>query len=178
MPTLTRANTTPGSPERKAVYAREFKARVKKSEYETGVSYGKQRRLRALYPLTHQAHRKVVEKYGRNAGMQETRYAVHRAHIARAYEHQGKDLTVVQKKAVRLIKGVPLVRGNPVEHLAKWYEEIGMPFSQGPGTTGTGEPLPPAGKHVGWRGLGPEPDEPDELDYLDYSEYDFGEYSG
>ena len=106
MPQYTRANTAPGSPERKQVYAREYAARTRKSEQETGLSYDKQRQLRELYPVPEQAKSKLRRKYS---------------------------LTPTEHKAVKVISGVPNVPGTPVEHLWDWYARLGTPFTDNPG---------------------------------------------
>ena len=173
MPQYTRANTAPGSSERKQVYAREYAARARKSEHETGLSYTKQRQLRELYPVSGLAKSKLRRKYGKESAVQETRYAVHRAHIARGYKRAGKSLTPTEHKAVKVLTGMPNVPGNPLEHLRGWYAKIGMPFAGNPGerwveAAAQEQDLSRWEGALGWQ---------DELDILDFSEYDLGEYS-
>jgi hypothetical protein len=174
MPQYTRANTTPGSPERKQVYAREYAARARKSEHETGLSYTKQRRLRELYPVSTTVKSKLERKYGKESAVQGTRYAVHRAHIARGYERAGKSLTPTEHKAVKVITGMPNVPGNPLEHLRGWYANLGMPFAGDPGERWA-EAVERSQDWGGWEGaLRWE----EALDMMDFSDYDLGEYSG
>ena len=193
MPQYTRANTAPGSPERKQVYAREYAARTRKSGQETGLSYTKQRQLRELYPVTAITERNLHRKYGASPGdiaVQKTKYALYRAHIARAYKAQGKSLSLSEQKAVRTIKGMPHMPGNPVQHLAAWYSAIDMPFMPGPRyavpdmpwreQSDEGSGLGAPGERAPWQSWLEEDIETgtEELDLVDFADYDLGEYSG
>ena len=168
MPQYTKANTAPGSPERKQVYAREYAARTRKSEQETGLSYTKQRQLRELYPVPALVKHKLGRKYGKESAVQEARYAVHRAHITRGYKRAGKPLTPTEGKAVKVLAGMPNVPGNPVEHLRDWYAKISMPFTGNPGERWA-EAVERSQDLGGWGGaLSWE----DELDMVGYADYD------
>ena len=129
----TRANTLPGSAERKLVYAREYKARAAREREQSGVSYDTARKLRRLYPLSPVTKSQVKRKYGAaNVTKQGTRYALTRAHIARGLVKAGKRVTTPQRQAIAAIKGLPDALVNPVDELGAFYHSLGMEMTGQP----------------------------------------------
>jgi hypothetical protein len=121
----TRANTAPGSPERKQVYAREFAAR-KAREGTRGLTYHKARQLRSLYKLSPTVTNRIVHRDGRAKLTEEhTRYAILRAHVARAQQRAGERITPTQAAAVRQIAGLPNLP-NATVAMGSFYTGLGL----------------------------------------------------
>jgi len=129
----TRANTLPGSPERKLVYAAEYKARQAREREQSGVSYDTARKLRPPLPLTSVTKRQVKRKYGAaNVTKQGTRYALTRcAHSPRIGQSR-KRVTTTQRQAIAAIKGLPDTLVNPVDELGAFYHSLGMEMTGQP----------------------------------------------
>lgn len=116
---LTRANTTPGSVERKAVYAREYQERQARAQ-QISVSYTQARQLRQLWPMSAQS-KAELRKNHRNMGQAHTRYAVIRSQIAIAEANAGNKVSARQRRSIRVLRE-PLGTVDPVAELAQWYQ--------------------------------------------------------
>lgn len=107
-------------------YAAEYRARSERERALGLPGYSQARRLRALFPLSDMAKAQTVATYGRKSLTEmHTKYAITRAHIARAQEHRGERLTPKKRTAIRQIATLPDMT-NPVLALGNFYQSIRM----------------------------------------------------
>jgi hypothetical protein len=115
---FTRANTKPGSPERKAVYTVEYEKRQKR-EKKQGVSYPQARRLRESFPLSAPT-RAELKRNHKNVTVEHTRYAIIRAQVVRVQLEHGKHLSKKKTRGARAAGHLPPI-DHPTAALAAWY---------------------------------------------------------
>lgn len=117
---LTRANTQPGSPERKEVYAREYAARQARANQED-LSYYRVRNLRALFPLSEKS-KAELKRNKKDVSKAHTRYAIIRAQQAQAEIQTGKSVSARQARGAKILNE-PLGNVNPNAEIANWYRQ-------------------------------------------------------